>query len=477
MWACLDAQRNPDLDVRLRRLGREWEQLIRELFPRRARHIAGGPPGVPRARRRVSRALAANTIDSQAAIDTILALRTWIAKTLGPSWAQRADVLVRLVLELWGDGRGCLDRERLAKLDPEFAGLHDRRREAVLRGTLDGTPQAAKVRLVEKFTPLLYLDVQEPVYPVSPADFAEHCALWSSQPPDHLKNNWGQPAGADRQPLVPRGAIQANVPLPFAAGSRALARLQRLAGRPCRNAHVAQSPLRRAISADLVQPWYSADVWHMDDLLQVLGPSGLAARFGLGPADRPPQLDGIVVISYHFLFPVHRQLRQLTTRPPETDPYSGDYEGDWTTFAVVTRAPNVPADMLTEEDCVAVHAAFGQRWRPIPPDYPEHVHERMLIRPWGSVLKVGDHPVVVAAPGTHNLYPHDEPQKPGRDDHNQVVRRGTAAERAGEQLRARRDRGAVFEGARAEGAGGVRALGADRRGDCRRVRGCGGVRG
>lgn len=123
VWACLDAQRNPDLDARFRRLGREWEQLIRELF--RAVHAASPED------RKAFRALVeayhthwqANTIDSQAAIDAILALRDWIARVLGPAWAQRAEALARLVLELWSDGRGCLDREKLAALDPQFAGF------------------------------------------------------------------------------------------------------------------------------------------------------------------------------------------------------------------------------------------------------------------------------------------------------------------------------------------------------------------
>ena len=36
----------------------------------------------------------------------------------------------------------------------------------------------------------------------------------------------------------------------------------------------------------------------------------------------------------------------------------------------------------------------------------------MFLRPWSNLLKVEDHPVVVAASGTHNLYPHDEPVAP-----------------------------------------------------------------
>jgi hypothetical protein len=41
-----------------------------------------------------------------------------------------------------------------------------------------------------------------------------------------------------------------------------------------------------------------------------------------------------------------------------------------------------------------------------------YVVERMLLRPWSTLLRVGEHPVVVAAPGTHNLYPHDMPKNP-----------------------------------------------------------------
>lgn len=273
-------------------------------------------------------------------------------------------------------------------------------------------PRPLRIHLIEKFTPLLYLDVGEPAYPVSPADYAEHCALWSSLPPDHLKNNWGLPAGSDRQPLVARGNIQSQVPLPLAQGHE---RWLDFSGWQDGTAVTPTSLNRRSAErpgTDLVQPWYSADVWGMDDLAQTLGPTALAARFGLDPADRPPQIDGVVVVSYHFQFPVHRQPRHLTTHPPADDPYSGDYEGDWTTFAVVTRAPNVPGDALAVDDCVPIHGAFGQRWRPVAPDHAEHVFERMVLRPWGSVLKVGHHPVVVAAPGTHNLYPHDEPKNP-----------------------------------------------------------------
>jgi hypothetical protein len=129
----------------------------------------------------------------------------------------------------------------------------------------------------------------------------------------------------------------------------------------------------------------------------------------LGPADRPEELEGLVVVAYHFLFPLHRQRRRLTAHAPESDPYSGDYEGDWATFAVVTRAPTDAGDDLRPEDCVPVHAAFGQRWRPTTPDHDGHILERMLLRAWSEVLHVGDHAAVVAATGTHNLYPTDTP--------------------------------------------------------------------
>jgi hypothetical protein len=276
-------------------------------------------------------------------------------------------------------------------------------------------PKSLKLELIERFTPLLYLDTHEPDYPVSPVDYAEHSALWSSQPPDHVKNNWGAPAGSDRQPLIAHGGIHVSsgsFTFPSAPGNELW-----LDWSGWQDGHkVTLSSLNRRSATqpgpNLTQPWFSADVWSVQDLADTLGTQGVAARFGLGPNDHPEQLDGVVVVAFHFLFPTHRQPREETAHMPESDPYSGDYEGDWTTFAVITRAPAVPEDTLSADDCMPIHVAFGQRWRPVYPDHEGFMFERMMLQPWPEMLKVGEHPVVVAAPGTHNLYPHDMSKEP-----------------------------------------------------------------
>lgn len=298
-------------------------------------------------------------------------------------------------------------------------------------------PRALKIGLIERFRPILYMDQSEPDFPVSPIAYAERAALWSSQPPLHSKNGWGIPSGTDRVPLIPHRGISLDpahdvggaadpdddgVPehylgqggegrFPFLTATGHELWLDFASWQD--GAKVTPvSANHRAAGADgaeVAQPWFSADVWNMADISSTLGANAMSARFGLGPDDQPDALSGLIVVAYHFLFPVHRQRRRLTAHVPESDPYSGDYEGDWTTFAVLTRAPAAAEAVVRVEDCVPVHAAFGQRWRPTVPDHDGHVLEQMLLRPWLELLRVGDHAAVVAAIGTHNLYPHDTP--------------------------------------------------------------------
>jgi hypothetical protein len=166
---------------------------------------------------------------------------------------------------------------------------------------------------------------------------------------------------------------------------------------------------RRDGRPELTQPWYSCDVWPLDDLASDIGWQEFERRFGLGPDDRPEALSGLIAVTYGFLFPEHRQARAHTAIPPEDDPYSGDYEGDWCHFAVLARAPDANPEDLEADDFVAENVAFGQRWRGTLADFEEFATERMMLRPWSSLLVFDDHPVVVAAKGTHNLHPHDPP--------------------------------------------------------------------
>jgi hypothetical protein len=316
-------------------------------------------------------------------------------------------------------------------------------------------PREIKLKLIERFTPILYLDPAEPHYPVSPADFVTQSALWSSSPPTHPKGTWGLPAGADRRPLIEPRGISLNpaedvrgasdpdgdgVPEHY-LGQNDDGRFPFLAPRGGEvwfdlsgwqdGAKVTPSSAnRRTSDADrppLRQPWFSADVWDFDDFARQLGPDALARRFGLGPGELPEPFDRLVVVAYHFLFPVHRQPRRLTALAPEVDPFSGDYEGDWASFAVLTRRPAEPARAEQIDEYEPFRGGFGQRWRGIRVEHEDQALSRVQFRPWGSLVRAGDHAAVMVAPGTHNLYPHDQPVGPAGTIHPQWIEFGQSA--------------------------------------------------
>lgn len=264
-----------------------------------------------------------------------------------------------------------------------------------------------KARLVSRFEPVLYLPIDEPAFPIRPREYAERSALWTSAPPDHHRNAWGTPAGANREPLVPKGALTAPVVPP--PGHEAWLDHGGWHDGP----DVTPSSINRraagAAGTRLPQPWYSADVWTMDDVAGALGADGLRLRFGLAPGDVVPAFEHLVVVAYHFLFPTHTRPRQNTEHPPETDPFASSYEGDWCTFAVLARGQTDASGQLRVETASPEWAAYGQRVRPASPDHDGHTYERMQLRAWTDVLTSAEHPVVVASGGTHNLYPHDTP--------------------------------------------------------------------
>lgn len=262
-----------------------------------------------------------------------------------------------------------------------------------------------KVRLVARFEPLLYLPLDEPDFPVQPRAYAERSAQWSSAPPTHARTDWGVPSGANRAPLVAKGAL--TVPVAPPTGHEAW--LDHGAWHDGPDVTPASVNRRAAGTsrARLPQPWYSADVWTMDEVGAALGADGLRARFGVAPGDVVPAFEHLVVVAYHFLFPVHTRPRTHTAHPPETDPFASSYEGDWCTFAVVARGSADAAGALRVDTVSPEFAAYGQRVRPTSPDHDGHTYERMQLQPWTTVLTSAEHPVVVSTGGTHNLYPHD----------------------------------------------------------------------
>lgn len=264
-----------------------------------------------------------------------------------------------------------------------------------------------KARLVARFEPLLYLPLDEPDFPVQPRAYAERCALWSSAPPTHARTDWGMPSGANRAPLVARGALTGPTAPP--AGHETWLDHGGWHDGPDVTPSSGNRRAAGALGARLPQPWYSADVWTMDEVSAALGSDGLRTRFGFSSGDVVPAFERLVVVAYHFLFPVHTRQRSNTAHPPETDPFASSYDGDWCSFAVIARGSADGAGRLRVDAVSPEFGAYGQRFRPASPDHDGHIYERMQLQPWTNVLTSAEHPVVIATGGTHNLYPHDTP--------------------------------------------------------------------
>lgn len=297
--------------------------------------------------------------------------------------------------------------------------------------------QALRIALIERFAPIVFLHKDEPDFPVSPVDYLEHSALWSSTPPDHPRTDWGLPSGSGRRPLIPRSGISLNpdqdvggtadpdgdgVPEHYlgerGAGGfpflkpRSLELWLDFAGwHDSRDVTAASTNQRTTLERRraLRQPCFMAEVWTLKEWRDQIGPEEVLHRFGIAPNQEPQQLVDLAVISYYFLFPLHLQPRSTTALAAPDDPDTGNYEGDWTSFAVVVRVPRCDCQDPAVDQFEPKYGAFGHRWRGAGRDFEEHALNRMVLRQWSSLVSVNDHAVVQAAHGTHNLYPHDAP--------------------------------------------------------------------
>lgn len=273
-------------------------------------------------------------------------------------------------------------------------------------------PRDVKGDLVERFTPLLYLRDDDRDFPVDPAAYARAAALWTSRPPWHTRRDWGVAGSSpgERRPNVARGDLDPDAFPPNVPGGRE-AWLDAGAWTDGEGVGAGTRNVRAgSLEPDtLAQPWFSSDVWMLGDLVASHGTEAMGARFGFGAEEVPDDLADVVVVAFHFLFPLHRQPRADVALAPEDDPWTGDFQGDWTAFAVACRAPAASPDGWSGEDCTPFAAGYGQRWRAFAADEDEQVFESVRLQPWADVQRERDHAVVRVAAGTHNLHPADVP--------------------------------------------------------------------
>ena len=90
------------------------------------------------------------------------------------------------------------------------------------------------------------------------------------------------------------------------------------------------------------------------------------------------------------------QGKQRTRRRPPPTSVSAKVTGP--TLEVVTRAPAVPPDTLNVDDSTLLHVVFGKRWRAVSRDHEGYIVDRKRLRPWSTLHRVGEHPMVIVVP-------------------------------------------------------------------------------
>jgi hypothetical protein len=278
--------------------------------------------------------------------------------------------------------------------------------------------ESQKRTLLSQHLPILLVNTDDVGVPVDPERFVKMSALWSGQRPDlDDKSLWGTAAGANRRmPLVARGALDlATLSGPVGA-ERPIGELwldcggwiggqDVAAGIDNRQPHVARL---QALFRDDPAPVVSAEV--CDGATWSGMPSSVTERaLGLTGSDLSQLLDAAVLINYQMLFAA-RQSEAVEVFSDGTEYAAGNFEGDWVCFSLLLTAPTAasdPAELLPRV------ALFERRFRNQSASSGENREVRRF-EPvsWKATPKIGSHPLVLVAHGTHNLYPADTATTP-----------------------------------------------------------------
>ena len=303
-----------------------------------------------------------------------------------------------------------------------------------------------KQRLIEAYEPILYFHPDEGYVPVKPDVYVEASALWCSQPPSHDKRDWDACKGSEvrdvfpKEPLIEKGKITVNPGLhdgaskflgfqeadgflPFLVSNRDRELFFDMAAwqdsedvtdtsenKSCSTERATErwrdeEPLRSAVD------WYYAEVEELDTLTDILA----LLREGSGP-DLGEALRKILgkawFIWYYFLYPIHLEDPRGCEKIVGVGDH-GNYEGDWNAIGVIVREPlTLPweSGSFPEPEWIG----FGRRARGLVENFVPFFRQQMDVRSWagGEVRRVGTHPKVFVANGSHNNYPVAGPQDP-----------------------------------------------------------------
>ncbi|MBD2066105.1 hypothetical protein H6F93_00910 [Leptolyngbya sp. FACHB-671] len=274
-----------------------------------------------------------------------------------------------------------------------------------------GLSIAQKSALITRFTPVLFLNQEEDIFPVRPEAFIERSALWSSKIPHDNKMLWGQGVGTTRIPLISRGGIQITPIDPQLLNNNNDRELWLETAGWSRDENVESLSDNRTCNLvtpdrpyqlDSDGPWFYAEVCDLSTIANWFEGEVLQAQLGLDWFEFLEVVGKVSFICYYFLFPRHIEAGQLARADGSLEP-SSNYEGDWACFCAVIKHANDPTDIDRAEP---IFAGFSRHRRGASSDFGDEFNqEYMELLPWEQVSTANGHAGVTVALGTHNLYP------------------------------------------------------------------------
>lgn len=279
--------------------------------------------------------------------------------------------------------------------------------------------RSAKRDLVARYMPILLMRATDIGPPLDPEVYVAQCALWSgSRPGLDDKVHWGiAAAGGRRTPHVARGSMGVDL-LPLAetpgdvrqsvdeywldcAGWRADAEV----GPATDNRQADPERLRTIFAAsDAVVRAEVCDgaAW------AALADAGIAEPLlGLTGTELSELLGRWALINYQMLFASHRGPAEGIF-PDGTRYGAEDHEGSWVCFSILLSAPAPDAALLEPR-----FAIFERRFRGKSRSLGENRIQRQFEAiAWNDVPRLASSVAVLAADGTHNLYPATVPASP-----------------------------------------------------------------
>lgn len=333
-----------------------------------------------------------------------------------------------------------------------------------------------KKDLIQAYEPILYLHPDEPFHPVHGHTYVESSALWVSQPAGaesrHRKENWGNGTTNQvypRQPIIPKGGISTNSndDVEGAQDTDGDGVNEWYLGHQESDAYtpyllssdndrllffenngwfmedgVTLDSQNRTLDYLKAQSkwidnglsdrgfWYHAEVETLTAIDEILLAVYQQFYEEFSQTDAENGFEALLetfqklfeesyIIWYYFLFPVHLERTRGCEETIGAGAH-GAYEGDWQAVGVLVDSIRDLDDPTTYPD--PLYVTYGRRARGLVENFIPFLRQYMDLRQWsvgeagtpGEVRRIGRHPKVFVAKGSHNLYPltgpHDAPQ-------------------------------------------------------------------